>query len=82
MDHNTVHDLNEECVHVKNTGFDIETIKRCTDHPRVIPSIRAGETKDAQTGSADIIGGMSHMKDWSKEEHGQTSDEEYLPRSL
>ena len=45
MDHNTVHDLNEECVHVKNTGFDIETIKRCTDHPRVIPSIRAGEQK-------------------------------------
>ena len=63
MDHNTVHDLNEECVHVKNTGFDIETIKRCTDHPRIIPSIRAGETKDAQTGSADIIGGRSHMKD-------------------
>ena len=63
MDHNMVHDLNEECVHVKNTGFDIETIKRCTDHPRVIPSIRAGETKDAQTGSANIIGGMSHMKD-------------------
>ena len=63
MDHDTVHDLNEECVHVKNTGFDIETIKRCTEHPRIIPSIRAGETKDAQTGSADIIGGMSHMKD-------------------
>ena len=63
MDHDTVHDLNEECVHVKNTGFDIETIKRCTEHPRIIPSIRTGETKDAQTGSADIIGGMSHMKD-------------------
>ena len=63
MDHDTVHGLNEECVHVKNTGFDIETIKRCTEHPRIIPSIRAGETKDAQTGSADIIGGMSHMKD-------------------
>ena len=63
MDHDTVHDLNEECVHVKNTGFDIETIKRCTEHPRIIPSIRSGETKDAQTGSADIIGGMSHMKD-------------------
>ena len=63
MDHDTVHDLNEECVHVKNTGFDIETIKRCTEHPRIIPSVRAGETKDAQTGSADIIGGMSHMKD-------------------
>ena len=38
MDHDTVHDLNEECVHVKNTGFDIETIKRCTEHPRVIPA--------------------------------------------
>ena len=63
MDHDTIHDLNEECVHVKNTGFDIETIKRCTDHPRVIPNVRAGETRDAQTGSADIIGGMSHMKD-------------------
>ena len=22
-----VHDLNEECVHVKNTGFDLETIR-------------------------------------------------------
>ena len=63
MDHDTIHDLNEECVHVNNTGFDIETIKRCTDHPRVIPRIRAGETTDAQTGSAEIIGGMSNMKD-------------------
>ena len=63
MDHNMIHDLNEECVHVKNTGFDIETIKRCTDHPRVIPSVRTGEMKDAQTGSANIIGGMRHMKD-------------------
>lgn len=63
MDHDTIHDLNEECVHVKNTGFDIETIKQCTDHPRVVPNIRAGETTDAQTGSADIIGGMHHMKD-------------------
>ena len=63
MDHDTVHDLNEECVHVKNTGFDIETIKRCTEHPLIIPSIRTGDTKDAQTGSANIIGGMSHMKD-------------------
>ena len=63
MDHDTVHDLNEECVHVKNTGFDIGTIKRCTEHPRIIPSIRTGDTRDAQAGSANIIGGMSHMKD-------------------
>ena len=63
MDHDTVHDLNEVCVHVKNTGFDIETIKRCTEHPRIIPSIRTGDTRDAQAGSANIIGGMSHMKD-------------------
>ena len=63
MDHDTVHDLNEECVHVKNTGFDIETIKRCTEHSRIIPSIRTGDTRDAQAGSANIIGGMSHMKD-------------------
>ena len=63
MDHDTGHDLNEECVHVKNTGFDIETIKRCTEHPRIIPSIRTGDTRDAQAGSANIIGGMSHMKD-------------------
>ena len=63
MDHDTIHDLNEECVHVKNTGFDIETIKRCTEHPRIIPSIRTGDTRDAQAGSANIIGGMSHMKD-------------------
>ena len=54
MDHDTVHDLNAECVHVKNTGFDIETIKRCTEHPRIIPSIRTGETKDAQTGSKEF----------------------------
>ena len=63
MDHDIVHDLNEECVHVKNTGFDIEIIKRCTEHPRIIPSIRTGDTRDAQTGSANIIGGMIHMKD-------------------
>ena len=63
MDHVTVHELNEECVHVKNTGFDLETIKQCTDHPRVIPNIRTRETTDAQTGSADVIGGMKHMKD-------------------
>ena len=63
MDHDTVHDLNEECVHVKNTGFDIETIKRCTEHPRIVPSIRTGDTRDVQAGSANIIGGMSHMKD-------------------
>ena len=63
MDHYMVHDLNEECVHVKNTGFDLETIKRCTDHPGVIPNLRNRETADAQTGSADIIGGMKHMKD-------------------
>ena len=63
MDHYMVHDLNEECVHVKNTGFDLETIKRCTDHPGVIPNLRNRETADAQTGSADIIGGMKHMKE-------------------
>ena len=63
LDHNTVHELNEECVHVKNTGFDLETIKSCTDHPRVIPNLRNRETAGAQTGSADIIGGMKHMKD-------------------
>ena len=63
MDHYMVHELNEECVHVKNTGFDLETIKRCTDHPVVIPNLRNRETADAQTGSADIIGGMKHMKD-------------------
>ena len=63
MDHYMVHNLNEECVHVKNTGFDLETIKRCTDHPGVIPKLRTGETTDAQTGSADIIGGMKHMKE-------------------
>ena len=63
MDHYTVHDLNEECVHVKNTGFDLETVKRCTDHPRIIPNLRNRETTDAPTDSADIIGGMKHMKD-------------------
>ena len=45
MDHDTVHDLNEECVHVKKTGIDIETIKRCTEHPRIIPSIRTGDKR-------------------------------------
>ena len=81
MDHDTVHDLNEVCVHVKNTGFDIETIKRCTEHPRIIPSIRTGDTRDAQAGSANIIGGMSHMKDsvqrraWSDIRRGVFSPE-------
>ena len=58
-----IHELNEECIHVKNTGFDLETIKKCTDRPRVVPHIRAGETPEATAGSADIIGGMKHMKD-------------------
>ena len=58
-----MHALNGECVHVKNTGFNIETIKQCTDHPRVIPNVLEGATTDAQTGSAEIIGGMSNMKD-------------------
>ena len=31
MEHNLVHALNEECVHVKNTGFTLDTIKQCTD---------------------------------------------------
>ena len=34
----------------------------CADHPRVIPRTRAGANTDAQTGSADIIGGMSGME--------------------
>ena len=63
LDHHIVHELNEECIHVKNTGFDLETIKKCTDRPRVISNIRAGDTTDVPTGSADIIGGMKHMKD-------------------
>ena len=63
MGHVIVHELNGECIHVKNTGFDLETIKKCTDRPRVVPHIRTGETKDAAAGSADIIGGMRHMKD-------------------
>ena len=63
MEHNLVHALNEECVHVKNTGFTLDTIKQRTDHPRVIPRTRAGATTDAQTGSADIIGAMNGMED-------------------
>ena len=63
MDHNTIPDLNKECVHVKNTGFDIDTIKRCTEHPRIIPRMRHGDTNDATTGSTEIIGGMNNMKE-------------------
>ena len=63
MEHNLVHAQKEECVHVKNTGFTLDTINQCTDHPRVIPRTRAGATTDAQTGSADIIGGMSGLED-------------------
>ena len=83
MDHYMVHELNEECVHVKNTGFDLETIKRCTDHPGVIPNLRNRETADAQTGSADIIGGMKHTwRTQVREGHGRTSDGAYSPPNL
>ena len=58
-----MHTLNEECVPVKNTGFSIDTIKQCTDHPRVIPNARVGATRDTTTDSAQIIGGMSDLKD-------------------
>ena len=71
-----MHTLNEECVHVQNTGFSIDMIKQCTDHPRVIPNIRVGATTDATTESAEIIGGMGDMKDLVQGGHGRTSDEE------
>ena len=63
LDHEIVHELNEVCVHVESTGFDLETIKKCTDRPRVISNIRACDTTDVPYGSAEIIGGMKHMKD-------------------
>ena len=63
LDHEIIHELNEVCVHVESTGFDLETIKKCTDRPRVISNIRACDTTDVPYGSAEIIGGMKHMKD-------------------
>ena len=63
LDHKIIHELNEICVHVESTGFDLETIKKCTDRPRVVSHIRAGDTADVPQGSADIIGGMKDMKD-------------------
>ena len=63
LDHKIIHELNEVCVHVESTGFDLETIKKCTDRPRVISNIRACDTTDVPYGSAEIIGGMKHMKD-------------------
>lgn len=63
LEHNSMHTLNEECVHVQNTGFSLDMIKQCTDHPRVIPNVRTGATVDATTESAEIIGGMNDMKD-------------------
>ena len=64
LDHEIIHELNEVCVHVD--GFDLETIKKCTDRPRVISNIRAGDTNNVPYGSVDIIGGMKHMKDSGK----------------
>ena len=63
LDHRIIHELNEVCVHEESTGFDLETIKKCTDRPRVISNIRACDTTDVPYGSAEIIGGMKHMKD-------------------
>ena len=63
LDHHIIHELNEACVHAESTGFDLETIKKCTDRPRIISIVRAGDTTDAPAGSADIIGGMKHLKD-------------------
>ena len=63
LDHKIIHDLNEVCVHVDSTGFDLETIKKCTDRPRVISNIRTCDTTDVPYGSAKIIGGMKDMKD-------------------
>ena len=50
LDHEIIHELHEVCVHVESTGFDLETIKKCTDRPRVISNIRAGDTTDVPTG--------------------------------
>ena len=63
LDHKIIHELNEACVHVESTGFDLETIKKCTDRPRIISDIRAYDTTDVPHGSAAIIGGMKDMKD-------------------
>ena len=63
LDHKIIHDLNEVCVHVDSTGFDLETIKKCTDRPRVISNVRTCDTTDVPYGSAKIIGGMKDMKD-------------------
>ena len=80
MDHDTVHDLNEECVHVKNTGFDIETIKRCTEHPRIVSQHSYWRHKRC---SGWI--GKHHWRNEPHERFGpeksmvRTSDEEYSP---
>ena len=62
MEHNLMRSLNEECIHIKNTGLTLDTIKQCTDHPQVVPRTRTGATTDVKTDSADIIGGMSGME--------------------
>ena len=63
LDHKVIHELNEACVHVDSTGFDLETIKKCTDRPRIISNIRTCDIADVPSGSAEIIGGMKDMKD-------------------
>ena len=63
LDHKIIHELNQACVHVDSTGFDLETIKKCTDRPRVISNIRTCDITDVPYGSAEIIGGMKDMKD-------------------
>ena len=44
-------------------GFQHGHDQTSTDHPRVIPNARVGATRDATTESAQIIGGMSDLKD-------------------
>ena len=84
LDHKIIHELNQACVHVDSTGFDLETIKKCTDRPRVISNIRTCDITDVPYGSAKIIGGMKDMKDSgprSKKSMGRHQEEPFLPRA-
>eukprot|EP00435_Cladocopium_sp_Y103_P012082 s1948_g3.t1 len=61
MDETIMHALNEERVHLKNSGLSLQALHECTTLPRVIPQDREGGL-EANKDSTKIIGGMMNVK--------------------
>ena len=83
MDHDTVHDLNEECVHVKITlDLTLKPSKRCTEHPRIVSQHSYWRHKRCSSWI-----GKHHWRNEPHERFGPEKsmvrhpNEEYSPRS-